>query len=78
MKKEDLIKELTMASELEESYTPVIARFFLSGFDWRGIDEEKVDRVKRTLKTIEVQTLGHNRMLDEMISILKGSDHDEF
>jgi hypothetical protein len=78
MKREDVLKALMAASELEESYSPIIARFFLKEFDWSGIEDENVQRIKRMLKVIEVQTLEHNKTLDEIASFVKESGENDF
>jgi hypothetical protein len=52
MNRDELVKFLTNASELEEQHSSVVAKFFLEDFEWDGVEEEKVERVKENLKTI--------------------------
>jgi hypothetical protein len=78
MEKEKIIKMLTNASELEESHSSVIAKFFIEDFDWSGVDEEKVKKVKNILKLIRAQTVGHEKILNNLIGIIKDSAEDEF
>ena len=76
--KDELLRILRNASELEESHTPVIAGFFLNDFEWGDVDAKKVERVKVILRVIEKQTLEHERMLDEMMGRIGGLAKDGF
>lgn len=78
MNREDLIRFLSDASELEESHSVSVAKFFVDDFDWDGVDEEKVARVKEILKTIGNQTMGHERMLNDLIGMIRESEADDF
>jgi hypothetical protein len=78
MQKDELIKFLMDASELEERHNTFIAKFFLEDFDWDGVEEEKVARVKEILKTIGNQTAGHDRIINDLMGKIEESDMDEF
>jgi hypothetical protein len=77
MQREELIKFLMSASELEEQHSSVIAKFFVDDFEWNGVEEEKVARVKEILKAIGNQTIGHERMLNELVGMLREAESDE-
>lgn len=78
MKKDELIKFLMNASEIEETHSTVIAKFFIEDFDWDGVEEEKVEKVKTILKTIGNQTMNHQRILNDLTGMIEESDRDEF
>ncbi|MFH1229049.1 MAG: hypothetical protein V1678_01320 [Candidatus Aenigmatarchaeota archaeon] len=78
MEKEELVKFLMNASEIEEQHSSAIAKFFVDDFGWEGVDEEKVSRVKEILKTIGNQTVGHERMINDLIGMLGEAEADEF
>jgi hypothetical protein len=78
MQKDELIKFLISASEIEEQHSSVIAKFFVDDFGWDGVEEEKVTRVRAILKTIGNQTVGHERMINDLIGMIKESEGDEF
>lgn len=78
MEKEELVKILLNASELEENHSSVVAKFFLEDFDWDGVEEEKMNRVKEILKVIGNQTAGHERILNDLVDTIKESDVNEF
>ena len=78
MKRDDLIRLLRDAAELEEGHSAFIAKFFLEDFDWDGVSEEKVERVRNILKAIGSQTLNHGRMINDMVGMIEDSDQDEF
>ncbi len=78
MLKEKLVKTLLNASELEESHSSVITKFFIEDFDWSGYDQEKVARVKDILLLIKKQTSEHNKILNDLIAYLDKSDKNEF
>jgi len=78
MNRDELVKFLTNASELEERHSGVVAKFFLEDFEWDGVEEEKVERVKEILKIIGNQTMNHERMLNNLVGAIKDSDRDEF
>ena len=78
MKKDDLVRFLKDASELEETHSAFIAKFFLEDFDWNGVNEEKIGRVREILKGIGSQTLNHGRILNELVGMIEDSDQDEF
>jgi len=78
MNRDELVKFLTNASELEERHSSVVAKFFLEDFEWDGVEEEKVERVKEILKIIGNQTMNHESMLNNLVGMIKDSDNDEF
>jgi hypothetical protein len=78
MQKEELIKFLVSASELEEEHSSVVAKFFVDEFDWNGVEEEKVARVRDILKAVGNQTMGHARILNDLIGMLQEAEADEF
>ena len=78
MEKGKLIKTLLNASELEETHSSVIAKFFLEDFDWGPVEKDKVRRVKEILKIIRNQTMNHERIINEMIGIVRESSENEF
>jgi hypothetical protein len=78
MKRDDLVKLLMEASELEEGHSAFIAKFFVEDFDWNGVEAEKVDRVQTILRAIGSQTMNHGRILNDMVGMIRESDQDEF
>jgi hypothetical protein len=77
MQKQELIRTLMSAIELEENHSQFVVRFFLENFDWQKVDEEKVERVKKILETIRSQTSNHERMLNEIIEYVNQSGENE-
>ena len=78
MKKQELLKSLKFAWELEESHVPAILNFFLDDFDWSNIGNDRVVRVKEILEVIKKQTLNHSRILNELMESVRASDENEF
>ena len=78
MIKDDLIKTLLNAVELEESHSPFVAKFCAENFKWGDIEEDKVKKVVNLLNLIKSQTIEHERMLNDLIGQLRESDKNEF
>jgi hypothetical protein len=78
MHRDKLVKLLMNASELEESHSSTVAKFFVDDFDWDGVEEEKVNRVKEILKTIGNQTMEHNRIINDLVGTIRDAIVDEF
>jgi hypothetical protein len=78
MNKPELIGKLLTASELEESHTPLVAKFLLEDFDWGEIEKEKVERVKKILGVIKDQTMNHEKILSETIDLVNRSGDNDF
>ena len=78
MKKPDFVKNLLTASELEESHISAIAEFFVDDFDWRGMDPDRVGRMKELLQTILSQTQEHEAALNEILKRVEDSHEAEF
>jgi hypothetical protein len=78
MKKEELIKDLINASELEEGHTPIIAHFLIDDFNWGPIEQDKIDKIKGILNTIKIQTIQHEKMIEQIISMVQDGGEDEF
>jgi mannitol/fructose-specific phosphotransferase system IIA component (Ntr-type) len=77
MKKDEFLKMLKAASDLEESHSSKVARFFVEDFDWSDMDEKKVERAKKILNTIMTQTRNHEKILKELIKKVGQSDINE-
>jgi hypothetical protein len=78
MKREQLIRTLMNASELEEDHTPVVARFLLEDFSWGPIPQDKVDMAKSILREIKKQTMEHQKIISGLIGYVQESGKDEF
>jgi hypothetical protein len=72
--KDELMRTLINAKELEETHSSVITKFFLESFDWTGYDSAKVSIVKKILASIDKQTEKHAEMIGEMIETLGRMD----
>ena len=77
MERKLFIEKMEDALKLEESHTPLIARFYTEEFDWGRTDRDAVLKVKSILEVIGKQTLKHGEMVREMITWAEGSDSDE-
>jgi hypothetical protein len=78
MEKAKLVKSLMNASELEESHSSVVANFFLEDFEWGPVEKDKVKRVKDILTVIRNQTINHEKIVNELIGMVRDSGKDEF
>ena len=78
MEKNELLRNLLNASELEETHSSVITKFFLDDFDWGPVEKDKVKRVKLILGVIRSQTMNHEKILNELVGMIRESGEDEF
>jgi mannitol/fructose-specific phosphotransferase system IIA component (Ntr-type) len=78
MEKNELIRTLLNASELEETHSSVIAKFFLEDFDWGPVEKDKVKEVKTILGTIRNQTMNHEKIINNLVSMIRESNENEF
>jgi hypothetical protein len=78
MERDKLIKTLLNASELEERHSSIVAKFFLEDFDWGPVEQERVKKVKEILKVIRNQTMNHERIINDLIGMVKESKENEF
>ena len=78
MERGELVKTLLNASELEETHSSVIAKIFLEDFDWGPVEKNKVEKVKQILSVIRNQTVNHEKIINELVGMIRDSDKDEF
>ena len=78
MEKEKLVRTLLNASELEETHSSVIAKFFLEDFDWGPVKKDEVKKVKSILSVIRNQTMNHEKILNELVGMIRESNEDGF
>ena len=78
MKKQDLIYNLTRASDIEDTNTNKISAFLLEEYNWGDIDPEKVEQIKKMLKVIKEQSQEHFETVNRILEEVRGSEKDDF
>lgn len=77
MDRDDLLRTLISAKELEETHSSLITKFFLHEFDWSDYDPDKVKMVKSIIETIEEQSIQHANALEEIIDSISRMKSNE-
>jgi hypothetical protein len=77
MKKDDIVKLLSEAAQLEERNGTFASRFLSDDYDWCGVSEEKVKKVQNILKVMCSQALSHKTALFNLSGMIEESERDD-
>jgi hypothetical protein len=78
MKKDDIVKLLSEAAQLEERNGTFASRFLSDDYDWCGVSEEKVKKAQGILKAMCSQALSHKVALSNLAGMIEESDRNDF
>ena len=70
MEKNNLLKKIDEAISTEDMAMPIYVKHLKSGIFWSGLNKEKKDLIKKNLEILEIETLQHAKMLQEIKSLI--------
>jgi len=78
IEKEALLKILKEAIDAEEKGILIYTKHLESAIFWIGIGKEKIQKAKELLGRLAQESVGHKRIVAELIEEIKGKDRDAF
>ena len=76
--KELLLNLLQVALAAEEKAVPIYLEHVGVAVKWTGIDEDKAVRVKKSLRLLSAQSVGHGKTVKDLIDWIRKDPRDAF
>lgn len=77
MNRNDLLKLLKDAKEVEEHAVPIYVKHLSSAVFWTGISREKAEEARKILNKLASDSMGHKNVVLQLISKINQAAEDD-